>query len=189
MFDEPVTPETEVAVVPTEDTAVIPAVSTKELNVESLELLNQIIAERDEDKTRDLTYLFNLNQNKKTLVRMDKLSGLQDDLVDQFAKRIAMRPDEISNKELMDGLKIVQDIIERGQRQVSGVDTPLPMIQVNQQNTSINVGDANGEISLNRESRERVKNAVLGLLNGLAQPTAIETTFTPIDCEDKTDDN
>jgi hypothetical protein len=185
MSEEIVTTET--AITPVEDTAALPAVSTKELNVESLELLNQIIAERDEDKARDLTYLFNLNQNKKTMVRMDKLSGLQDDLVDQFVKRIAMRPDEISNKELMDGLRIVQDIIERGQRQVSGVDMPQPMIQVNQQNTSINVGDTD-KVSLNRESRERVKNAVLGLLSGLAQPIAVETTFTPVESEDTTDD-
>lgn len=161
----------------------LPAISNKDLNQESLELLTQIIAEKDEDKTRDLTYLFNVNQNKKTLVRMDKLSGLQDGLVDQFVKRIAERPDEISNKELMDGLRIVQDIIERGQRQVSGVDQPMPMIQVNQQNTSINVGTEGTE--LNRESRERVKNAVLGLLNGLAAQTPVQPqTYIEVETED-----
>jgi hypothetical protein len=61
------------------------------------------------------------------------------------------------------------------------------MIQVNQQNTSINVGDTD-KVSLNRESRERVKNAVLGLLSSLAQPIAVETTFTPVESEDTTDD-
>jgi hypothetical protein len=161
----------------------LPAISNKDLNQESLEILTQIVAEKDEDKTRDLTYLFNVNQNKKTMVRMDKLSGLQDGLVDQFVKRIAERPDEISNKELMDGLRIVQDIIERGQRQVSGVDQPMPMIQVNQQNTSINVGTEGTE--LNRESRERVKNAVLGLLNGLAAQTPTQPqTYIEVEPED-----
>ena len=161
--------ETKTELVESDVSKNLPAVTNADLNQESLELLTQIIAEKDEDKTRDLTYLFNVNQNKKTMVRMDKLSGLQDGLVDQFVKRIAERPDEISNKELMDGLRIVQDIIERGQRQVSGVDQPMPMIQVNQQNTSINVGTEGNE--LNRESRERVKNAVLGLLSGLAAQT------------------
>ena len=161
----------------------LPAISNKDLNQESLEILAQIIEEKDEDKTRDLTYLFNVNQNKKTMVRMDKLSGLQDGLVDQFVKRIAERPDEISNKELMDGLRIVQDIIERGQRQVSGVDQPMPMIQVNQQNTSINVGTEGTE--LNRESRERVKNAVLGLINGLAAQTPVQPqTYIEAETED-----
>lgn len=139
-------------------------VNAEDLNKESLSLINQIIAESDIERTKDLTHLFNINQNKKTMIRMDKLSGLQDHLVDQFARRIAERPDEISNKELMDGIKIVQDIIERGQKQVEGVDQ-IPLIQFNQQNTSVNIGDNASQ--LNKESRDRVKNAVLSLLKGL----------------------
>ena len=130
--------------------------NTEALNKESLELINQLIAETDIEKTKDLTYLFNINQNKKTMARIDKLSGLQDDLVTQFAKRISERPDEISNKELMDGIKIVQDIIERGQKQVAGVEQ-TPLIQINQQTNSVNIGEPTS--SLNRESREKVKNA------------------------------
>jgi hypothetical protein len=98
------------------------------------------------------------------MIRIDKLSGLQDNLVSQFAKRIMERPDEISNKELMDGIKIVQDIIERGQKQVEGVNQ-TPLIQFNQQNNSVNIGDSTPQ--LNKESRDRVKNAVLSLLSGL----------------------
>lgn len=158
---------------------------TPSLNTESLELLSQIISSNDEQQTRDLTYLFNLNQNKKTLVRMDKLSGLQDGLVDQFVKRIAERPDEISNKELMDGLRIVQDIIERGQKQTSGIEQPQPMIQINQQNTSVNFGES--ETVLNRESRERVKTAVLGLLSKLSAGDPAQTVSADIAYEDKTD--
>jgi hypothetical protein len=157
--------QTEHAVVDTSN--ILPeAYDTKDLNEESLKLLGQIITENDEEKTKDLTYLFNVNQNKKTMVRMDKLSGLQDGLVDQFVKRIQERPDEISNKELMDGLRIVQDIIERGQRQISETEAPQPLIQINQQNNSLNVGD--GTTELNRESRERVKNAVLGFLSEIS---------------------
>lgn len=159
--------------------AVVPYDSST-LNEESLKLLSQIISESDEAKARDLTYLFNINQNKKTMVRMDKLSGLQDNLVDQFVKRIAERPDEISNKELMDGLKIVQDIIERGQRQVSGADEQQPFIQINSQDNSINVGAT----ELPRESRDKVKNAVLGLLQKIQQPQVQEATF-----EDKTEED
>jgi len=171
MIDESTTNET--AVTSVENSALTP-INNDELNKESQALLGQIIAETDDKKTQDLTYLFNINQNKKTMVRMDKLSGLQDGLVDQFVKRIAERPDEISNKELMDGLRIVQDIIERGQRQVSGVDQPQPLIQVNQQDNSVHIGEGT---ELNRESRERVKNAVLGLLSGLAAQQPQETTF------------
>ena len=146
-------------------------VNADDLNKESLTLINQIIAEKDLEKTKDLTHLFNINQNKKTMIRIDKLSGLQDDLVDQFVRRIAERPDEISNKELMDGIKIVQDIIERGQKQVEGVQQ-TPLIQFNQQNNSVNIGD--GTPQLSKESRDKVKNAVLSLLSGLNKPAPIE---------------
>ena len=54
-----------------ESTALI-ELNTADLNKESLALINQIIAETDVEKTKDLTYLFNINQNKKTMVRMDK---------------------------------------------------------------------------------------------------------------------
>ena len=139
--------------------------------------IEKIVAETDESKTRDLTQLFNANQNKKTMIRIDKLSGLQDNLVDQFVKRIAERPDQISNKELMDGLKIVQDIIERGQKQVSGAGE-TPLIQVNQQNNEVTIGGAPSNLS--RDSRERVKSAVMGLLNSL---TAATPEQTPVDAE------
>jgi hypothetical protein len=136
------------------------------LNEESLALINQIITETDEQKTRDLTYLFNVNQNKKTMVRVDKLSKLLDTITEQALARFTTRPDEISNKELFDGLKTVQDLIERGQKQVSGVGE-TPLIQVNQQTNEVNINGSTG--SLNRESRERVKTAVLGLLNSLTE--------------------
>ena len=170
--------ETKVTITDEESSVNLPVSyeNVADLNEESIALINQIIAETDEAKTKDLTYLFNLNQNKKTMVRMDKLSGLQDGLVDQFVKRISERPDEISNKELMDGLKIVQDIIERGQRQISEVDQPQPLIQINQQNNSVNVGDSATE--LNRESRERVKKAVLGLLQNISQAASTPVVFT-----------
>lgn len=154
-------------------------VNAEDLNRESLALINQIIAESDIEKTKDLTHLFNINQNKKTMIRIDKLSGLQDNLVDQFARRIAERPDEISNKELMDGIRIVQDIIERGQKQVEGVNQ-TPLIQFNQQNNSVNIGE-NGQ-QLNKESRDRVKNAVLSLLSGLTKPVSSDVIVeSPLD--------
>lgn len=137
----------------------------KSLNEESLQLIEQIIAETDEQKARDLTYLFNNNQNKKTMVRVNKLSDLLDTITDQALLRFTARPDEISNKELFDGLKIVQDLIERGQKQVSGVTESAPLIQVNQQTNEVNIGGASS--TLNRESRERVKSAVMNLLSSL----------------------
>lgn len=139
-------------------------IGKQSLNEESKALLNQIIAETDESRVRDLTHLFNANQNKKTMARVNKLSDLLDTITDQALERFTARPDEISNKELFDGLKVVQDLIERGQKQVSGAGE-TPLIQINQQNNEVNVGGTAS--TLNRDSRERVKAAVLDLLNSI----------------------
>lgn len=144
------------------------ALAVVDLNQESLALINQIIAESDEKKANDLTHLFNVNQNKKTMVRVNKLSELLDVITDQALTRFTKRPDEISNKELIDGLKTVQDLIERGQKQVSG-NNNVPLIQVNQQTNEVNIGKSSDNLS--RDSRERVKSAVLGLLDSLAAST------------------
>ena len=152
---------------------------SQSLNEESKAIIDQIIAESDEQKVRDLTHLFNANQNKKTMARVNKLSDLLDTITDQALARFTARPDEISNKELFDGLKTVQDLIERGQKQVSGAGE-TPLIQINQQNNEVNVGNTTG--NLNRDSRERVKAAVLSILDGInKQPTESSGDFIDAD--------
>ncbi len=143
----------------------------QDLSEESRALIDKIISETDEQKVRDLTHLFNANQNKKTMARVNKLSDLLDTITDQALARFTARPDEISNKELFDGLKVVQDLIERGQKQVSGVGE-MPLIQINQQNNEVNV--SNTASNLNRDSRERVKAAVLGLLDSITNKQATQ---------------
>ena len=144
------------------------AVDTSDLNAESLNILNQIIAAEDIDKTKDLTYLFNVNQNKKTMVRIDSLSNLQDKLVGLLSNRVTERPDEMSNQEVMQALKVVQDIIERGTKQITG-QNEQPLIQINQQTNSVNVGDE--ATGLNRDSRDKVKRAIMSILDNVKDAT------------------
>jgi hypothetical protein len=160
------------------ETTLVPPVPS--LNEESLALINQIIAETDEQKAKDLTYLFNANQNKKTMVRVNKLSDLLDTITDQALSRFTSRPHEISNKELFDGLKVVQDLIERGQKQVSGAGE-TPLIQVNQQTNEVNIGGTTS--NLNRDSRERVKSAVLGILESITKTAPVETPVDIVEAE------
>ena len=149
-------------------TAELVAVDTSDLNAESLNILNQIIAAEDIDKTKDLTYLFNINQNKKTMVRIDSLSNLQDKLVGLLSNRVTERPDEMSNQEVMQALKVVQDIIERGTKQITG-QNEQPLIQINQQTNSVNVGDE--AAGLNRDSRDKVKRAIMSILDNVKDVT------------------
>ena len=152
----------------------------KEINLsaESKVIIEQIIAEKDEQKVRDLTQMFNTNQNKKTLARVNKLSDLMDTITDQALARFTNRPDEISNKELFDGMKVVQDLIDRSQKQVSGAGE-APLIQVNQQTNEVNIGGTSS--NLNRDSRERVKAAVIDILKGINTATAKNTNVIEVE--------
>ena len=154
------------------------AVDTSDLNAESLNILNQIIAAEDIDKTKDLTYLFNVNQNKKTMVRIDSLSNLQDKLVGLLSNRVIERPDEMSNQEVMQALKVVQDIIERGTKQITG-QNEQPLIQINQQTNSVNVGDE--AAGLNRDSRDKVRRAIMSILDNVKGTTNTDTEIIEAD--------
>ena len=159
-------------------TAALVAVDTSDLNAESLNILNQIIAAEDIDKTKDLTYLFNINQNKKTMVRIDSLSNLQDKLVGLLSNRVTERPDEMSNQEVMQALKVVQDIIERGTKQITG-QNEQPLIQINQQTNSVNVGDE--AAGLNRDSRDKVRRAIMSILDNVKDTANTDTEIIEAD--------
>jgi len=156
-----------------EQTTALTAVNTSGLNEEALTIINQIIAEQDIEKTKDLTYLFNQNQNKKTIVRVNKLNELLDVITDQAIKRFSERPDEISNQELITSMKTVNEMIERNQKQVVGT-AEQPLIQINHQTNEVNVGGDRGNLS--RDSREKVKNAVMSILSGLAAADTIPSS-------------
>ena len=159
-------------------TAALVAVDTSDLNAESLNILNQIIAAEDIDKTKDLTYLFNVNQNKKTMVRIDSLSNLQDKLVGLLSNRVTERPDEMSNQEVMQALKVVQDIIERGTKQITG-QNEQPLIQINQQTNSVNVRDE--AAGLNRDSRDKVRRAIMSILDNVKDTANTDTEIIEAD--------
>lgn len=138
------------------------------LNEQTQTLLQNLISTTDLQQTKDLTYLFNINQNKKTTVRISKLNSLLDLITDQALRRLRTRPDQISNKQLLDSLRIVQTSIQNSQRQVAGeLEAPAPFIQINNQTNEVNIG--NTAASLDRDSRNRVKTAVLGILKNLQQ--------------------
>ena len=174
------------------DESLLPTPKTDELKKESLDILNQIITSTDAAKTKDLTCLFNENQNKKTMLRMNKMSDLLDVITDQAMTRFTARPDEISNKELLDSMKVVSDLIEKGNKQIN-TQAEAPLIQINQQNNEVNMGDTKGGLS--RDSRERVKNTVNDLLASLGltgmpakQSETQEAEIIDVEVEETEDD-
>ena len=148
----------ETSLIPTSEVSLTDARAN--LSLEAQKVIGELTSEKDKQKMQALEQQFNEIQRKKQLARISKLSEVQDMLTDQFYQRISQRPDEISNKEMLDGMKVVQDLMEKNQKHTESAEEIPQLIQINQ--TEVNVGN-----TLNRDSRERVKNAVLGLLDSI----------------------
>ena len=122
----------------------------------SLDVLeNEILTSDDADELSDIIDIFNLNLQKKNLVRNKKLNDIQDKVVERMLEKIESEPWEFSNDDLIKFHKIIQETLTKSQN----IDkSEIPMIQVNQQ---INVNSPN----FDRESRAKILSAVNDILN------------------------
>ena len=134
--------------------------SSANLEKDTQALVNNILNEKDPKKVKDLTYLFNIAQTKKSVLRAVNLNNLLDKVNDQMEERLTKRADQFSNKDLLDYMDKMTGALEKAQKQVQDVD-PTPAIQINQQNINL------GEVGLSRESRQNVMDAVASILKRL----------------------
>lgn len=118
-------------------------------------LENEIMTSDDADELSDIIDIFNLNLQKKNLVRNKKLNDIQDKVVERMLEKIESEPWEFSNDDLIKFHKVIQETISKSPNINK---TEIPLIQVNQQ---INVNSPN----FDRESRAKILSAVNDILN------------------------
>ena len=93
-------------------------------------------------------------------------------------ERITKRGDQFSNKDLLDYLNTINASIDKTQKQIQEVDV-IPVIQVTQQTNNILFAD-----SLDRESRERITNAIQLFKQQLKQKEENNSEITDISISD-----
>ena len=147
-----------------EETAVV--VPENNLYLESSDIVNQIINEKDSDKLEELTKLFTLNQRKKDIARIDKLSKLLNLVDDEVAGRLVDTPESFNNDQLIKYMGTTQQTLTSLESNL--IDRPI--IQINNQKNEININDS----GLNRESRQKVFDAVMAILNGTTDDNVID---------------
>lgn len=140
-----------------EDTSLIDIVKEKDN-----ELIDSILQEKDIDKLKDLTHVFNAFQAKRQILRANALNDVQDALVAQMARRLQETPNNFNNNDIAMWMKTVQQALDSTQTNIRGIDD-VPTI-VNQNNTQINV---NVEDNLSRESREKIMDALQAILGSV----------------------
>ena len=121
------------------------------------ELVNQILAEDDVNKVKDLTHLFNVACVKKDIIRVKTLDNLYDTVISKVAERFEKRPDEFSNSDLISYLQVTQNALDKAKKSASRVDETPAIVQQQNNQVNINIGDSE---KLTRESRDKVIDAI-----------------------------
>lgn len=149
------------------------------LDTETRKIAQQILDEHDVDKVKDLTNLFNLNAQKRNVMRVMKMNELLDNVTDQIMERFQKTPANFSNEDLIKFMQVTETSIERANKSLNLVEQ-TPAIQY-QQNNQVNINIDGG---LDRESRQRVTDTVQALLLKMKSSPTMVTTETEGDIVD-----
>lgn len=117
----------------------------------------QLLTSNSKDEVDQIINLFNQNLKKKELLRIGKLSELQDLIVEQAEKRLTKYSDEFSNKDLIDFFKTFQTTLQNTDKSMDNI----PQIQITQNQLNVSIEPP----EFDQDSRQRILNAVRMLLN------------------------
>lgn len=145
------------------------------------DILAKILDAPSRDELQKQFELFNINQSKKNALRIVKLNELLANVEDQAIERFKKRPDQVSNKELLEYMNVISGQIDRAQKHIDSISTAPPIsLTANKTDVTINVGP-----DLDSDSKTRVMDAVAMLLS---QVKAAAAQHEVTDFEDKTDE-
>ena len=129
--------------------------------MDNKELTNQLIKEEDVDKSKQIMNLFNLHMAKKNAIRLDTISDLIDDTLDNIKERLDNKSDEFTNKDLLDYLNALYGAAEKSSKSISDLENNPSIVVNNIGNVTVN-SPAN---ELSRESKARVAEAIKLILD------------------------
>lgn len=174
------------------DTKIDESLLALPLDKQQEHVVQNIIKAPTQKELNEQFELFNMNQSKKNALRIIKLNSLLDKVEDQAIKRFEKRPDQISNKELLEYMQVVAGQIDRSQKFIDTLSTKPMITQTEAKNTEVNI---NIGTSLNRDSKEKVIDAIQALLRqindqeSMSSENAIDAEFSDTNNEATQDDN
>ena len=124
--------------------------------------------------------LFNMNQSKKNALRIIKLEALLGRVEDQTIARFENRPDQVSNKELLDYIQVISAQIDRSQKKVDDLSNKEIIVQKPINSTvNINVGQ-----QLSQDDKEVTLEAVRSIIDLLNQSKEKENAVLDADIKE-----
>lgn len=157
-------------------------VAKTNLNKDTEKLVQEVVSATDMGQLKDLTNLFNINIAKKSAIRIMKLSSLLENVEDEVINRIEREPDAIKDKDLIGYMNALQGAIEKSTKLMNGVDTTAPVINIKQDDNSVNIS-VNSQEPLSRDSKQTVIDTVKAILNlsSLQEEDVIEVEVDDVD--------
>ena len=140
-------------------------ITTNSLDEKNKKLAQKILNANTLDETKDLTALFNLNIQKRNVLRVLKMNNLLDKVTEQIIERFEKAPNNFTNEDLLKYMQITENAIDRANKNLNQIEE-TPAIQL-MQNNQVNINIDNSGI--NRESRIRITETVQKILNNLQQ--------------------
>lgn len=143
----------------------INSVKTIDDNFEILK--NKISETENKNELETLYQQFNINNTKKNAIRIVQLNNLLDKVNAEAEERFTKRPEQISNKELLDYMNAISNQIDRSQKIVNDIKE-INSLQVNSNNQNTVTIHVNGDTSttaLNKESRKKIADIVSSIIN------------------------
>lgn len=132
------------------------------------QVVKDIVAASNKEELEKQFQLFNMNQVKKNALRIIKLTDLLTKVEDQALERFEKRPDQVSNKELLDYMNAVSNQIEKAQDfNKETLSMEVGGIKIKQEKTEVNINVAP---VLGRNEKDRVADVVSLLLNQMKKP-------------------
>ena len=140
------------------------------LKSSSMQILNKIASAESVDELREFTKLFHLSLAKQEASRALTQSELLDLVLVQAAERIRKRPDEMSNKDLLDYMNAFQTSLDKTTKTLDDKIDSVPSLSLTQNNQEININIGNGKtMSIDDKSRERILEVVNAITKGNRQ--------------------
>lgn len=143
------------------------------LNTDNVNIAKKILETDTIEDTKNLVALFNLNNQKRNVIRISKMTNLLDTITDQIINRFEKYPNNFSNEDLLKYMQVTEASLEKANKNLNQVeDAPsIQLLQNNELNISINNSK---EDVLNNESRLKVLETVKSFLSNLDTTNAIE---------------
>lgn len=140
------------------------------LKSSSSQILNKITNAESVDELREFTKLFHLSLAKQEASRALTQSELLDLILLQAAERIKKRPDEMSNKDLLDYMNAFQTSLDKTTKTLDDKIDNAPALSVTQNNQEININIGDGKtMSIDDKSRARILEVVNSITKGNSQ--------------------